>query len=169
MDRRVADEGECVMPDTVAEERVISMQAGPGIWDDTPFYTSGKTVLGELAGWAVRQSPYTIPDRLAKALSEFHHVFGMGGKGDVWQTNCKELRQRIERAIEKCPLILAWNDPKEGDHKLVFVDRYGGPDPDHDFIDLDALARNVAHAVTLQEKFSLAHDSSLANVAKESV
>lgn len=132
------------------------IQSMPDIWDDQEFYTSRSTVLGELANWAVQQSPYTVPDNLQKAIHEFAAAFAP--TGEIFTTNCRDLLTLVREAFEECPSILAWNESKKGDHQIVFVSRYDKPQPDHDFIDLDALARNVAHAVTLAEKYSEAHN-----------
>lgn len=135
------------------------LQSMPDIWDDQEFHTTPTAVLGELANWAVRQSPYVVPGNLSGALREFAATFVP--KSECFPVSCKSLLALVRGAFEECPAILAWNNPKKGDHQIVFVSRHDSPAPDHDFIDLDALARNVAHAVTLGEKYSQAHDDAI--------
>jgi len=134
---------------------VLHMQRMPDIWDDTPFHTTRNTVLGALAANAVRQSPYVAPDNLGQAIQQFDRAFVAG---DVFETNCRELRAAVAAAITHCPQIVAWNNPKKGNAQIAVYSRYDRPNPDYDFIDLDALARNVAHDVTVQEKFTKAQD-----------
>jgi hypothetical protein len=150
-----------VEPTTVSQGRPMvkmMIQKMPDIWDETDFMTSRKTVLGELACFAIRQSPYLIPLNLSQALNEFAH-------SDVWKswdeyfwTNCKKLQESVFQAFRECPHIEAWNIPRKGKHETVFVSRHGVPQPDYDFVDLDALARNVAAGITLQEKYDGLHD-----------
>jgi len=132
------------------------IQSMPDIWDDQPFVTSKSEILGALANWAVRQSPYSYPENLPKALFEFEYQFGCS---DVYfETNCKELLQRIVDTFERCPTIMGWDVAKKGSVQTVFCSRHDNPHPDYDFIDLDALARNIAHSITLQNKYDQLHD-----------
>lgn len=135
------------------------IQRMPDIWDDQIFHTSRTSVFGELANWAVRQSPYLIPDKLPEALREF--VVAFSETEDHFGTSCKALLSSVRAAFEKCPAILAWNKPKKGNYPTLFVSRHARPAPDDDFIDLDALARNIAHSITLSEKYSKAHDDKI--------
>ena len=146
-------------------EHVIEMPRMPAIWDDSTFTTSKDAVLHALACWAVRQSPYMVPDNLGEALLEFDAAFdietkwpGSGQMERDFETNCQSLGSLVLAAFGKCPLIEAWNEAKKGSTDVVFLSRCGQPHPDHDFIGLDALARNVAHLVTLTEKWDQAHD-----------
>lgn len=130
---------------------MLNIQKMPDIWDNTSFMTSRSAVLGALASWSVRQSPYLYPDNLEKGLLEFDSVFVAD---DHFEINCNALRNQIYTVIDKCPTILGWSVPKKGRHITVFCSRYDQPHPDYDFIDLSALARNVAHTITLEEKYS---------------
>ena len=132
-----------------------TIQEMPDIWDDQKFTTSRKTVLGALANWAVQQSPYLVPDNLADALREFDSAFH---SDEFFSTDCDWLKANIRLAFMSCPHIEAWNNSKKGDVQIAFYSRYDKPQPDYDFIDLDALARNVAHSCTLAEKYNQLHD-----------
>jgi hypothetical protein len=131
-----------------------TIQSMPDIWDSRQFTTSRKTVLGALASWAVQQSPYVVPNHLTEALQEFDRALS---SDEYFETSCKALHEVVRGTFEGCPSILAWNNPRKGSHTIVFSSRYDTPHPDYDFIDLDALARNVSHAVTLEEKYRLLH------------
>ena len=126
------------------------MQMMPDIWDDDLFMTSRSAVLGTLACCAVRQSPYTYPDNLAQGLAEFRNELLV----EHFETSYVKLRKQIREMIDKCPMILDWNKPRKDEHTIVFCSR---PAFDYDFIDLDALARNVAQMVTLEAKYNKLH------------
>ncbi len=132
----------------------------PDIWDDQTFLTSKEEILGTLACWVVRQSPYIIPDNLQEGLFEFWGEFD-GNDNDLFaditffETNCNDLRGRIRETFEMCTIVLKWNVAKLGN---VFVSGCHKPEPDYNSIDLDALARNVAHSITLEAKYQRYHD-----------
>ena len=131
------------------------IQSMPDIWDDKTFTTSKSTVLGALAAAAIRQSPYTIPKNLQLGLAEFNGALTCG---DFFVTSCEQLIRRIRLVIERCPTILDWNIPVKGQRTTIFCSCCSKLRPDYDFIDLDALVRNIAHTVTLEEKYNQLHD-----------
>lgn len=141
---------------TQEKPMVKKIQQMPDIWDDAEFMTSRNAVLGQFACCAVRQTPYTSPDRLWQAIEEM--AYAISDLDDYFHTNCHHLQNLMVQSFEECPTVKAWNVPKKGDHQMVFVSRFETPTPDHDFIDLDALARNIAHGITLQEKYDGLHD-----------
>jgi len=130
------------------------IQSMPDIWDDEPFWVMRSTVIGAFAQAAVRQSPYICPPLLDVGIRQFDNAFT---SEDCFETNCQELRSDIRKAFEKCPMVQDWNVPKKGKHTVVFVSRHESPMPDYDFIDLGAMARNIAHSVTLEEKYNDLH------------
>lgn len=126
-----------------------TMQAMPDIWDDLSFQTSREAVFGALACWSVRQSPYLVPVDFAVALVEFDANFIVD---KYFEASCKMLSKSIRSTFDSCPVILGWNIPKKtGRDRVIRMGK--GEAPHYDFIDLDALARNVAHAVTVEEKY----------------
>jgi hypothetical protein len=128
----------------------------PALWDKDVIYVSHKALAGALANWAVRQSPYIVPENLGAAIEQFMAHW----KAEDFQLmNSRELYDAIKIAVAECPLIEAWNHPKIGNHEYVFVSRYDAPKPDYDFIDLDALVRNVAHDLTLWAQVDHAQDA----------
>jgi hypothetical protein len=110
-------------------------------------------LAGKFAEWAVRQSPYDVPDGLESAIDKLVFWFRPRtnkrtiGEFEILSTTSHELEQDILAAFHAIPEVLAWNERKNGnDSPLQFVSMYdGAPDPDNDFIDIQALARNVAH------------------------
>jgi len=108
-------------------------------------------IAGKFAEWAVRQSPYDVPDNLDVAVQKLCDWFRPGATSSMGFENLKvnqhELEKDLLKAFETIPEISAWNERKdENQSPFGFTSAYDGPgDPDNDFIDLYALARNVAH------------------------
>ena len=106
---------------------------------------------GELAKWAVQQSPYTVPDKLAEAVTAFDAAWPYNEEMPSFR--CKEwesyqaLYTELERVYQEIPEIMAWNERKNGRDGMGFSSRYDQPEPDDDFIDIGALANNVARSV----------------------
>jgi hypothetical protein len=121
------------------------------VWQDKKQRVVSKgTVVGHLAMWAVRQSPYGYPKDLEKGLKEFRKNYAPG----VFQRmKIKQLQVFIVSAIDKSPTIKSWNNPKKGKHTMVFTSRYSGVKPDYDFIDLTALGKNTGHSVWLENMY----------------
>lgn len=121
------------------------------VWQDKKHrVVSKEKVVGHLAGWAVRQSPYGYPKNLDKGLNEFRKHYA---PPDYQKMNIKQLQTFITDAINKSPTIKSWNNPKKGRHTMVFVSRYNSIKPDYDFIDLTTLGRNTGHSVWLETMY----------------
>ena len=107
-------------------------------------------VTGYLAMWAVRQSPYPCPDNLELVLREFQKVatpqFPDGVASlPMLKTTFRALALLLKECLEPIPAFVAWNKRKNGDQRPYgFCSATSRPAPDDDFIDLDALYRNVA-------------------------
>lgn len=107
-------------------------------------------VLGALACWAVRQSPYTVPEQLAEAIEKFHVDWPVGTTVDSFKFSCnlfptlQALEAQIDATIALNPIIQGWNNRKNRREGMGFSSRYDQPNPDDDFIDLGALSRNIA-------------------------
>lgn len=111
------------------------------------------TVLAHFTMWAVRQSPYLYPEKLAKGIEEMSIALGMDVSygGGFIETTCTGLGRIVRDSIELCVTVQSWNDAKDGSTEpYIFTTRYGEPHPDSDIIGLDALARNIAHSVWLE-------------------
>jgi hypothetical protein len=82
---------------------------------------------------------------------------------DYARLSSEALKESIVATIARCPLITAWNNPKikGAVNGLGFasLSRYETIKPDYDFIDLGALARNIAHELTLWSQVESAQDA----------
>jgi predicted oxidoreductase len=123
------------------------------VWEDKSTRVVMKSVVvGHFAMWAVRQSPYLLPDNLDKGIEEFdkYLIYTINTCNEyLIEATYTELKDNIKRAITKSDIISSWNVAKKGSGP-VFVSRYSKPKSDYDFIDLDALARNIAQSVWLE-------------------
>lgn len=136
-------------------------------WRDTnSHYVFLDQLIGAVAFWAVRQSPYDCPDNLEGALKKLtvvlreKHTWGdafgqpefevQQALGTLSTFTCKEIRRLLEGNFTAVPEIMAWNEKKvEGyNHEQ---DVYN---PDFDFIDLGALALNVANTLILESLYN---------------
>ena len=109
-----------------------------------------RSVMGALANCAVQQSPYHRPDNLEVVLDKFYEQikddFDEGEKYCKCFDNYHDTYRYIGERLLKIPEFLAWNERKNGNKSpYSFVSRYDKPHPDNDFIDLDALTRNITN------------------------
>ena len=119
------------------------------VWKDkAPRGVLKSVVIGHFTMWAIRQSPYLLPEKLHDAVEEFNRALDLNGV--YMELTYLELRKRVSAAISNSDIILSWNIAKSGHSGPVFISRYGDPEPDDDFIDLDAMARNIAQSVWLE-------------------
>lgn len=110
-------------------------------------------LLGHFAMWSVRQSPYPCPDNLEKVLGWLYERLapemtdGIAGCRMCYFASCREFEDWLKQRANFY-WVANWNKPKSGhQQEYVFSSRYDSPAPDGDFIDLDALHRNVARSV----------------------
>ena len=133
--------------------------------ESKPIILSKSDILAALAYCAVKQSPYDFPKNLQVALEKAAEYID-GSK--VFESNTKletksykhftddELYKFVKDIIFNVKEIALWNvtkieqdngitDPEDPNRsvKFSFVSRNSCPAPDLDFIDLDALHRNV--------------------------
>lgn len=121
--------------------------------DLAPRLITHNEVIGEIAKWAVVQHPYARPHGL------FELCEAVAEASKAWPDGVPSLRMwRIDRWLELehwlRPIFAAhwapkeWNKPRSGHtQQIVASSRYWGPKPADDFIDIDALLRNVAMGV----------------------
>lgn len=137
--------------------------------DENEHYRFVDAIVGGVAFWAVRQSPYDCPEDIEAALKNLTTVLKedvacMDRKklsdeelklqvalGTLSKFTCDEIRRLLERSFRKVPEIMAWNE-KKCPNKEIDYDNLSR-DPDTDFIDLDALARNVSHTLILESLY----------------
>ena len=127
---------------------------GPSGFDPSrKLFFSRSEVCGVFAMWAVRQSPYTVPDKLEAAIVAVKEALPDDASGWFWATEV-ELRELVyDICLERVPQIMAWNVPKSGHNaNFVFSSRYDQPDPDDDIIDLYALSGNICRTL-LNEQY----------------
>ena len=115
------------------------------------FLVSKKYILSEVAKWAVKQSPYHRPDNLEVVLDKLNEQIGKWSAENMGyeKFTYNKLRDYLNRELKKIPEFLLWNERKNGNQsEYKFIDRYSKDDnPDDDFIDLDALIRNVTNSI----------------------
>jgi hypothetical protein len=124
-------------------------------FDETWVFLS--ELLGHIAMWAIRQSPYPVPENLEKVLRDFSEIveqdFDVASqyKGGMrtFRTQ-REIEDLLEKYLFPLPEVQAWNRPKIEVEQYLEYDPT--PTPDHDFIDLYALARNVAMGLITNEE-----------------
>lgn len=108
---------------------------------------SKKYLLGELAKWAVNQSPYYVPDNLEKVLRKLAdllptHEFDEGY--GFRKMKIKDFHTWLFNVLTQIPELVEWNSPKDGSNpQFVFTSRFDKPHPDSDIVDLDALVNNI--------------------------
>jgi len=106
-------------------------------------------ITGALAKWAIRQSPYHMPEHLMEVVGYLDACLrrGVTWNSDDWAelSLCQVNKLLHDILMDKGVTYFdAWNVPKKGTHKTKFTSAHDDPqDPDYDFIDLHALLRNV--------------------------
>jgi hypothetical protein len=124
-------------------------------------------ILSALSYCSIRQSPYDFPKNLEKALvaasKKLDEFFGEHEKSSISSykmVSIKEIRELLKDLVFNIPEISIWNvtqiesdkgitgpnDPKRT-VKYSFVGRGIHTNADEDFIDLDALRRNMENMI----------------------
>lgn len=111
------------------------------------LFTTNRNLLGNVAKCAVMQSPYHRPDNLEIVLDKLHEL--TKGEFEHYARGFEDWRDAedwLRGYLLQIPEFVAWNKRKNGNKAPYgFVSAYDQPDPDNDFIDLDALIRNVVN------------------------
>ena len=110
---------------------------------------SAKQLAGTVAMWAIRQSPYRCPDKLVSVLHRIQLRFEPNAPFDFREGSEDEIHLYVSTLLRGIPEYLEWNERKNGNKaEFHFTSRYDAPgDPDDEFIDLDALERNVVNSM----------------------
>jgi hypothetical protein len=120
--------------------------------DKTRWVVDEKMLLGHIAMWAIRQSPYLCPINLGGALSLLKSCidvdpFNLWTKGvpslKMAHFTFYELEKYLSLEIKSNGYCADWNKPKISTGKVGNCN----DNPDYDFIDLDALCRNIAGSI----------------------
>lgn len=139
-----------------------------------PLYVTTSELVGEVAHWAVRQSPYPVPERLEAALSAFAARVedDFGAELSVGHVRLKkfadagDLERYLEETLLPIPEVAAWNERRNGRDGPGFVAAFmARPDPDDDFVDLHALIRNVAMGIARDHNWSAEVDEAAHRIA----
>lgn len=117
--------------------------------DNSEKYFSLSHILGAFSMYAIRQSPYTCPENLGSAIEQLEIRLRDRLDFDKYEfcsVSCRSIHVLLEDLFQEVPMIMAWNKKKIEGHNCVSSDH---PDwnPDFDFIDLGALARNISHVM----------------------
>lgn len=110
-------------------------------------------IMGHMARWAVQLHPYHEPPGLFEVCKVIRDRAAANFRDGVldlpmrWFVDCRDLRSWLHEVLDHQPEVIAWNRPRSG-HTQPFVvtSRFGGPAPEHDFIDIDALFLNIANS-----------------------
>ena len=104
-------------------------------------------ITSNLAKWAVKQSPYLFPKGLENVIRYLHACLVLkADKAGMMYLSLNEISKMLyeilyEQGVEDFD---NWNKSKNPTPAIVFSSRYDNkPNPDDDFIDLDALLHNV--------------------------
>ncbi len=130
---------------------------------------SKNDIISAMSYCAVRQSPYTFPKNLQIALQSLSDkideklIFESSVKQNVKsykEVDNDQLYNLIKDLVYSTPEIAIWNltqyeldkgftDPDDDNRPILglIVGRGVNPQPDYDFIDLDALVRNVTNLI----------------------
>lgn len=122
------------------------------------FLVSKRQILGTLASNAIQQSPY-LPGNLERVLNAANDrlaPFFDATDLQLIEVTDRELIDIIEPVLKSIPEFNDWNLSKvEREHGIsfddenrppfAFISRYGSPREESDFVDLDALIRNIAN------------------------
>lgn len=133
------------------KKEINNIMEKPQEQNEKQFLVSKEYLLSEVAKWAVAQSPYHRPDNLEIVLDKFNEGMGKWSNDNLGfeDFTYKRLIEYLGRELKRIPEFMAWNERKNGNQaQYKFTSRYDRKgDPDDDFIDLDALIRNVANSI----------------------
>lgn len=110
---------------------------------------SSNDIVGHVARWAVQLHPYKRPEGLFMLVHDVSKKCDISFKDGVadlpmrWFGSYQKLLAWLQDETADHPILTVWNTPKSGKAD-GFASRYGGPKPENDFIDIDALWMNVA-------------------------
>ena len=118
------------------------------------FLVSKNDILSGVAKWAVAQSPYHRPDNLEIVLDKLNINLISYFKDEIYlELSYREINNFIKLYTFSIEEFMQWNERKNGrEGHLGFSSRYDRPMPDDDFIDLDALIRNIANDI-IRDKY----------------
>jgi hypothetical protein len=125
---------------------VTHLELGPEV-----ITTTAADIAGYLAMWAVRQHPYHNPPGLGEVVARVQTELTKAYPHRWIVIDPRDLSRCLGDILAGDPIILDWNTSKVGRGDVAFVDSMGGPSPEHDFIDIDALIQNIRLSVIREE------------------
>lgn len=118
------------------------------------FLFNKNDILSGVAKWGVAQSPYHRPEKLEVVLDKLNKILDplfteKDAYGNWLHLSYEDLIEFIFKHTTSIPEFVAWNEPKinAGPNFIASSSRYHTTKPDYDYIDLHALARNVANDI----------------------
>lgn len=109
-----------------------------------------KEVQGAIAKWVCRQSPYASVDgvdNVNRALAARIEDWELVGNLRMQRFSFSGLNQWLKNQFRELPQTQQWNTRSNGGQGMGMVDRYHTTPADRDFIDIDALRRNVLNEI----------------------
>jgi len=109
-------------------------------------------ICANLARWVCQQHPYHLTVHVDSANARLMKLAPTKGFEPEslpmkYVKDSGEIEEFLREALDKTPEVLDWNSRKNGNESpLGFSSRYDTPVPENDFIDIDALFRNVARS-----------------------
>jgi len=124
------------------------------------FLFNKNDIISGVAKWGVAQSPYHRPDKLEIVLDKLNEIitpfFVEAEKKNLGfiEMTYEEIKDFVFKHTTSIPEFEAWNEPKidTGNPFQGSSSRYHTTKPDYNFIDLHALARNVANDIIREGK-----------------
>ena len=128
---------------------------------NTKRWTFKDEITGALAKYAISQSPYACPDNLEEVIKYLdacleNEIVWEAGTGWAELSLCDISKLLYDILYEQgFTYFDNWNKSKKGNVEIQFASRYSDkPDPDYDFIDLDALLNNVCLEIMKERRES---------------
>lgn len=137
------------------------------------LYVVPDDILAEIIYWGIQQSPFDYPDNIPEILPKLTGMLklkfitmGIKETGGIrlWKITYKNLRSYLVELVLKMKELQDWNISKIDRDKGIGIDdqrtRFIGKDPDertppeYDFIDIHAVARNVANNIYIGNMFT---------------
>lgn len=131
---------------------------GRQIREDAKLVIVLSALLGHIAMWAVRLSPYVVPPGLASVIAEFESVARplfpiFRPDFPMREMTERELKGLLIEYLLPIEQVQQWNRRRNGSTAPYgVVTATSRPDPDDDFIDLYALAQNIARSVASESE-----------------
>ena len=121
-------------------------------------WTFKKDITGGLAKYAISQSPYSCPDNLTEVIRYLdaclEKEIDWGEHGMVELSLC-DISKLVYSILYDQGLSFFddWNKSKKDKADIKFISGHDGSrEPDHDFIDLDALLHNVCLDIRMERR-----------------